>query len=179
MADPLGLYVGIVASLGTIIQLSEIVVEYLRNTVSATEEKEKLCTEILATRALLEKLHQKAGSPEWKHTLASMDAADEPLKRLESALQVLEAKAQPAKNRFRKVTKRFIWHFEKGEYVEILSKIQSSKLDFMTALGLYDPFVIGTYIISNSNEDLMTEMKALRTKFDSMNISRDGTYSLL
>jgi hypothetical protein len=138
MAEALGLYVGIVSSIGAIIELSESVVGYLRNTVRATEEKEKLLADIVATTALLKRLQEKAGSPEWKHTRESMEAADGPLKRLESALKALEAKAQPAKNRFRKVTKRLIWHFDKDEYAEILSYIQSSKLDFMTALGLYD-----------------------------------------
>ena len=143
MAEPLSLYVGIVASIGGIIRLSETVVEYLRNTARATEEKEKLLTEIVATSALLEKLREKAGSPEWKHTRESMEAADGSLKRLESALRALEAKAQPEKNRFRKVTKRLIWHFDKGEYAEILSKIESSKSNFMIALGLYDLLSLG------------------------------------
>jgi hypothetical protein len=121
--------------------LSESVVGYLRNTVRATEEKEKLLADIVATTAVLKKLESKAGSSEWKNTRKSMEAADGPLKRLESALKVLEAKAQPAKNRFCKVTKRLIWHFDKSEYAEILSSIQSSKLDFMTALGLYDLYL--------------------------------------
>jgi hypothetical protein len=137
MAEALGVYVGIVSSIGAIIALSESVVGYLRNTARATEEKEKLLADIVATTALLKKLQEKAGSPEWKNTRESMEAADGPLKRLESALKVLEAKAQPSKNRFRNVTKRLIWHFDKGEYAEILSSIQSSKLDFTTALGLY------------------------------------------
>ena len=139
MAEPLSLYVGIVGGIGAIIQLSETVVAYLRNTVRATKEIEKLLTEIVTTTALLQKLREKAKSPEWKHTRESMEAADGSLKLLESALQVLERKARLEKNRFRKVTKRLIWHFEKGgEYAEILSKIESSKSTFTIALGLYD-----------------------------------------
>jgi len=137
MAEPLSLYVGIVGGIGAIIQLSETVVAYLRNTVRATKEIEKLLTEIVTTTALLQKLREKAKSPEWKHTRESMEAADGSLKLLESALQVLERKAQLEKNRFRKVTNRLIWHFEKGEYAEILSKIESSKSTFTIALGLY------------------------------------------
>jgi predicted nuclease with TOPRIM domain len=126
-----------VSSIGAIIELSESVVGYLRNTVRATEEREKLVADIVATTALLKKLREKADSPQWKSTRESMETVDGPLKRLESALKAVEGKVQPAKNRFRKVTKRLVWHFEKGEYAEILSNIQSSKLDFMTALGLY------------------------------------------
>jgi F0F1-type ATP synthase delta subunit len=143
MAEALGLYVGIVASIGSIIQLSESVVQYLRNTAKASEDKEKLLTEIFASNTLLEKLREKAGSPEWKHTLESMEAAEGPLECLKSALQALETKAQRKKNRFRKVTKHLIWHFDKAEYAEILSKIERSKSNFMIALDLYDRLSLG------------------------------------
>ena len=39
MAEVAGLYVGLVASIGTLIQLSGIVVEYLRNTAGGTKAK--------------------------------------------------------------------------------------------------------------------------------------------
>ena len=39
VAEVVGVYVGIVASIGTISQLSEIVLEYLRKTAGANEEK--------------------------------------------------------------------------------------------------------------------------------------------
>jgi hypothetical protein len=134
--DPVSLYVGFVASVGTLIQLSEIVVEYLRNTAGAKEEKKKLITEIVSTRALLDELREKAKPPTWNKTVEMMEQPDGPLEILESALKKLETKAQPSNNRFVKVTSRFIFHFEKGEYEEILREIGTSKANFMMVLGL-------------------------------------------
>lgn len=65
MAEVAGLYVGLVASIGTLIQLSGIVVEYLRNTAGAPEQKRKLLNEIVSTTAILDDLQRKAQSPEW------------------------------------------------------------------------------------------------------------------
>jgi hypothetical protein len=138
--DPVSLYVGFVASIGTLIQLSEIVVEYLRNTAGAKEEKKKLIMEIVSTRALLNELRGRAKEPDWNNTVTLMERPDGPLKVLELALKNLEAIARPSNNRFAKVTSRFIFHFEKGEYEVMLSKIQRSKSDFMMALGLYEMF---------------------------------------
>ena len=137
MADPLSLYVGIVAGIGTLIQLSEIVLEYLRNTAGANEEKKNLLLEISATNILLKELEGKAKVPELKNTLESMQRPDGPLEMYRSALKAAEEKLQPAKNPFIKVTKRLVWHFRKGEFAEILAKITRSKSDFVTLLTLY------------------------------------------
>lgn len=64
MAEVAGLYIGLVASIGTLLQLSEIVVEYLRNTAGATEQKQKLLNEIVSTNALLDDLKRKTQSLE-------------------------------------------------------------------------------------------------------------------
>jgi len=136
MAEVAGLYVGLVASIGTLIQLSGIVVEYLRNTAGAPEQKRKLLNEIVSTTAILDDLQRKAQSPEWSNTLDLLQQPKGPLELFKSALQTLENKAKPSNNRFMKVTKRFIFHFEKGEYEEILAKIERSKSNFMIVLGL-------------------------------------------
>jgi hypothetical protein len=107
MAKALGLYVGIVSSIGAIIELSESVVGYLCNTVRAPEERERLLADIIATTAFLKRL-QEGDSLEWKNTRESVEASDGPLKRLESALKALEAQAQQGKNRFRKIRNRLI-----------------------------------------------------------------------
>jgi hypothetical protein len=136
MAEAAGLYVGLVASISTIIQLSGIVAEYLRNTAGATEQKRKLLKEIVSTTAILDELKWKAQSPEWVNTLEVIQQPKGPLQLFKSALQILENKAKPSNNRFMKVTKRFIFHFEKGEYEEILAKIERGKSNFMIELGL-------------------------------------------
>ena len=136
MAEALGLYVGIVASIGSIIQFSEIVLGYVRNTAGANEEKKALLLEISATNILLKELEGKAKAPEWKKTLESMQKLDGPLEIYRSALKSAEEKLQPSKNPFAKVTKRLVWHFQKGEFADILSKINRSRSDFNTLLNL-------------------------------------------
>ena len=143
MAEALGLYVGIVASIGSVIQLSEIVLEYLRNTAGANEEKKALLLEIYATNILLKELEAKAKAPEWKNTLESMQKPDGSLEMYRSALKAAEEKLQPAKNPFVKVTKRLVWHFQKGEFAEILAKIARSKSTFDTLLNLYVQTFLG------------------------------------
>jgi len=136
MAEVAGLYVGLVASIGTLIQLSGIVAEYLRNMAGAPEQKRKLLNEIVSTTTILDDLQRKAQSPEWSNTLDLLQQPKGPLELFKSALQALENKTKPSNNRFMKVTKRFIFHFEKGEYEEIFAKIERSKSNFMIVLGL-------------------------------------------
>jgi hypothetical protein len=61
MAEPTSLYVSLMASIGTLIQLSETVVDYLRSTAGAKKEKEKLLAEIISTFALVNELKNKSG----------------------------------------------------------------------------------------------------------------------
>jgi hypothetical protein len=183
--DPVSLYVGFVASVGTLIQLSEIAVEYLRNTAGAKEEKKKLITELVSTRALLHELRGKAKPPTWNNTVEMMEHPDGPLKVLESALKKLEAKAQPSNNLFAKVTSRFIFHFQKNEYHEILREIVTSKANFMMVLGLYYNPPALSLICSTSDEDLMAKLKGLNqdlstkltylnSKFAALEIGQNG-----
>lgn len=136
MAEAVGLYTGIVASIGTILQLSKEVAEYIRNTVGANEQRRELLRDITAVDALLRELERKAKLPEWKNTLKSIQGSDSPLALLESALVELQKKLQRPDNRFKRVTKRLVWHFQKEEYEEILSKIERSKSTLSILLNL-------------------------------------------
>ncbi len=111
MAEVLGLYVGIIASIGLVFQFSEIVLGYLHNTAGANEEKKALILEISATEILLKELEGKAKAPEWKHVLELMQTPGGLLEMYRSALKGAEEKLQPAKNPLVKVTKRLGWHF--------------------------------------------------------------------
>jgi hypothetical protein len=136
MAEAAGLYLGLVASIGSIIEFSEVVLEYIRNTAGANEEKKALLLEIMSTNTLLRELEGKAKAPEWRNTLESMQKPDGPLVQYRLALNGAAEKLQPSKNPFVKVTKRFVWHFQKGEFSEILGKIGRSKAAFDTLLSL-------------------------------------------
>jgi hypothetical protein len=129
--------IGLIAG---VIQIAEVVYEYARNTIGANKEKEDLLSEIEATNKLLKALQTKAKAPQWKNTLASMNKSDGPLQRYRSALEAARNKLRPAETSLGKAAKRAVWHFQKDEFAEILSKISRSKADFATLLNLYSPF---------------------------------------
>ena len=68
-----------------------------------------------------------------------MEKVDGLLKLYRSTLDLAEDKLQPSRNRFGKVTKRFVWYFQRGEFAEILAKIGRIKADFNALLNLYLP----------------------------------------
>jgi len=140
--EVVGLYVGIVAGIGSLIQLSETVLSYVRKTAGANEEKKALLLEISATNILLRELQRKAKAPEWEKTLESLQKPDGPLEVYRSALKSAEEKLEPSKNPFAKVTERFVWYFQKGEFTEILAKIGRSKATFDTIFNLYLAYLI-------------------------------------
>src|SRR5947207_1218874 len=140
--EVVGLYVGLVAGIGSLIQLSETVLSYVRKTAGANEEKKALLLEISATNILLRELQRKAKAPEWEKTLESLQKPDGPLEVYRSALKSAEEKLEPSKNPFAKVTERFVWYFQKGEFTEILAKIGRSKATFDTIFNLYLAYLI-------------------------------------
>jgi hypothetical protein len=126
----------IVGLIAGCLDVAGVVYDYARNTTGAAKEKEELLSEIEATNTLLKVLQAKAKSPQWKNTLASMENPDGILQSYQSALEAAKAMLDPAKTKLGKVAKQAVWHFQKGEFVEILSKISRSKADFATLLNL-------------------------------------------
>jgi hypothetical protein len=137
MAEVFGLYTGIVASVGGLLQLSEVIIEYLRNTMGAKEQMNKLITEIMATKILLEELRDTAKAPEWSNTLESLEKPGSPLELLRSSLEELDKKAKVSGSQMNKITKRLVWQFDRVEYEEILSRIERSKALLSLALQMY------------------------------------------
>ena len=135
--DPFTAGSTVVGFIAGILDIAEVIAEYIRNTVGANEEKEALLSEIDATNNLLKDLERKAKAPEWKSTRSSMEKLDGPLQRYRSALEAGQEKLRPAKTSVGKVAKQAVWHFQKGEFAEILLKISRSKSDFAILLTLY------------------------------------------
>ena len=142
MAEAVGPYVRIAASIGSLIQFSETIFEYIRKTTGANDEKKALLLEISATNILLKELERKVKAPEWEKTLESLQKPDGPLELYRSALKSAEEKLEASKHRFTRVTQRFVWYFQKDEFTEILAKIGRSKSTFDTILNLY-PCTLG------------------------------------
>jgi hypothetical protein len=128
--------VGLVASIGTLLQLSKQVAGYITDTAGANKQKMDLLKEVNATTALLDDLESKIKSPGQHETTAGIGRLGEPLELLGSTLKTLESKLRPAHNPFFKVTQRWVWHFQKDELTEILSKVERSKSSLSIALHL-------------------------------------------
>jgi hypothetical protein len=137
--DAISAVSAVVGLIAGVLDIAEVVYKYARNTIGANKEKEELLSEIDATNNLLKVLQAKAKAPQWKNTLASMEKSDGPLQLYRSALEAAQNKLQPAETSLGKAAKRGMWHFQKGEFGEILSKIIRSKADFATLLNLYWP----------------------------------------
>src|SRR5271167_2543442 len=124
----------VIGFIAGVLDIAEVVVEYTRNIFGANKEKEDLLLEIDATNNILKNL---AKSLQGKNTHSLMEKLDGPLQRCRSALEAAQEKLQPAETSVGKVAKRAVWHFQKGEFAEILLKISRSKSDFATLLTLY------------------------------------------
>jgi len=134
MAEALSLYTGIVASLGSIIAFSETVFEYARKLAGAKEDKRKLLLEITAMTTVLKDLEEIAKARKLKNTQDLM-RSDGPLQLYKSALEDAERKLRPD-NRFIKVTERFVWYFQRGEFDDIIGRIDRSHAIFNTLLNV-------------------------------------------
>jgi hypothetical protein len=134
MAEAVGLYTGIFASLGSIIAFSDTVFEYARKVAGAKEDKRKLLLEITAMTTMLKDLEEKAKARKLKNTQDLM-RSDGPLQLYKSALEDAEKKLRPD-NRFIKVTQRFVWYFQRGEFDDIIGRIVRSHATFNTLLNV-------------------------------------------
>lgn len=132
MADPLSTYLGILSSVASLLQLSRNVTDFIRNIRTEDEQKRDLLKEIAVIEILLEDLDRKAKSPGWEKTLRSSVG---PLDSLKAALQILTGKLRPVDGSLSALTNRLLWYFEKGEYEELLSKIERSKSTLALVLG--------------------------------------------
>jgi hypothetical protein len=61
--------------------------------------------------------------------------SDGPLQLYKSALEDAEKKLRPD-NRFIKVTERFVWYFQRGEFDDIIGRIDRSHAIFNTLLNV-------------------------------------------
>jgi hypothetical protein len=136
MADPIILYTGFITSLGSIIAFSETIFEYARKTAGANAEKKTLLLEITAMSTMLKDLEAKAKARKLKNTVDLIQKSHGPLEQYKAALEDAEKKLRPSSNRFIKVTQRFVWYFQQGEFGDIIQRIIRSNEAFNTLLKL-------------------------------------------
>jgi len=136
MADPASAVLGIITSITALLELLKNVTKFIREIREEDQQKRDLLKEIVATGQVLQELERKAKSPEWENTVRSMNRSDGPLDLLKSALETLKVKLRPGDTPLANFTNRILWYFEKGEYEEILSKIERGKATLSLILDL-------------------------------------------
>lgn len=123
----------VVGFIAVVLDIATVVVEYTRNMLGEKEEKQALPLEIEATNSLLKRLKANAEGSQWlKITNTSMEELDGPFRRYQS-LEVARKKLESGAG---KAVKRARWHFQKGEFTEILDKITRSKAEFALLLSV-------------------------------------------
>ena len=134
MADPLSISSGIIA----ILQLASSVVQYLNAVRDASDERQKLITEIGSVTGFLyllnESVETQYRTSPLSTTYKSLCVADGPLDQFKDALNELAAKLRPAHGGLRRTGKALLWPFQKSEINSILYKIERQKTLFSLAL---------------------------------------------
>lgn len=133
MADPLSTTASIVA----IIQLSSVVVEYIRGVRGATMERTRLRREVRACGFILQQLKDDADDTEegkaWSETIKALEGTDAPLGRLWVALNVVKAKLEPTTG-LEKALTCLKWPFNEKEVEKIISAMEREKTLLLLAL---------------------------------------------
>ena len=130
MADPLS----ITASLIAVLQLSTVVVKYLRDVSESGGLKNTLLLEISATKGILETLEDHAANAqETDPVLENVELLQEPLKNHTALLKKLES-ILLASSKLKKLGKALKWPFEKSDILETLAALERSKTLFGLAL---------------------------------------------
>jgi hypothetical protein len=134
MADALGVTASIIA----LLQLSGVVIGYLKDLKDASKDCQNILLEIGNTRCLLQVLNDLiTGShtqPSYLAAARSLAVLHGPLDQFRSALERLSEKIITPANGFAKAAKVLTWSLKKDEVKELLSTIERLKSLFSLAL---------------------------------------------
>ncbi|KAF8847654.1 hypothetical protein BDZ45DRAFT_811419 [Acephala macrosclerotiorum] len=134
MADVLGVTASIIA----LLQLSGVVIGYLKDVKDASKDCQTILLEIGSTRCLLQVLNDLlTGShtqPSYLAAARSLAVPHGPLDQFRSALERLSGKIITPANGFAKAAKVLTWSLKKDEVKELLSTIERLKSLFSLAL---------------------------------------------
>lgn len=125
--------VGFAASICSLLELSEMVITYIKDAKGANGERNTLIGELAGTKAILSELESKADADEWRATMEALMTKNGPRDQFKSVLDRLEKKLS-VEGKLRRVAKLLTWHFAKEEIKEMLSQIERVKSLFVLAL---------------------------------------------
>lgn len=130
MTDPLN----VVASVVTLLQLTQVVVQGLSSVKGALNERSRIRDEIIYVSGLLFNLKGQLSRNEiWSTVVSSLASDAGPLEQLTEALEQLAKRLSPADG-VKNVGKRLVWPFQKDEVEGILRRIERQKLLILLAM---------------------------------------------
>ncbi|CAF9938308.1 MAG: hypothetical protein HETSPECPRED_001028 [Heterodermia speciosa] len=136
MAEPLSILGGFAA----VIQISQVVVGYIKAVKGAKEERQRLLFEIRYTTVLCENLKDKADvdADQWMPTLRILSQEESgPLGQFKKTLDRLQSKLKSgskSKGRLDNIIVALKWPFEQDEFREILAHMERQKSLFNLAM---------------------------------------------
>lgn len=130
MADGLGVAASIIA----LLQLSGVVISYLKDVKDASKDCQNILLEIGNTRCLLQVLNDLSTQPSYLAVVKSLAVIHGPLDQFRSVLERLSDKIVTPSNTFAKAAKALTWSLKKDEVKELLSTLERLKSHFSLAL---------------------------------------------
>lgn len=118
---------GLAASITNLLELAKNAIDYMKDVYEATQEKQMLLQEVIATRDVLAKLDLYSKEDKWKQTIEALNRRQGPVEQLTSVLKRLVAKLKPPSGKWSKAVNALIWPFAKGEVGIFLTRIERIK----------------------------------------------------
>jgi hypothetical protein len=134
MADPLSITASIIA----VLQLSGSVVNMFATAYQASEDRNRIMTEITSVIGILFHLKDLAERAphggHWPQVMKSLAVPQGPIAQFQSTLEELASRLQPQVGR-RMLGKYIKWPFQKEQVKDILAILERQKSTFLVALA--------------------------------------------
>lgn len=164
MADPLS----IIGAISSIVQLSQLVVGYIKAAKGAESDRQSLLAQVNATATLCQTLMDSAeiDAKPWMKTLQSISEEDVgPLISFRRTLEYLKTKLAPANRQAKDPVQSFKsslkWPFETNSLREVLADIEKQKS--LLALALANDNLKLSAAILKTSQDAAQTLSAMRT----------------
>jgi hypothetical protein len=143
--DPLSIAVSVL----TLLQLTEKVIKYARQTKDLPRERTRVLQEASGLFGLLVTLKSLVDDCDpqdpWLQATSRLATSDGPLDQYRSALEKLIDKIMPGDG-LRKIGQALVWKFTKEDISDLLSQIERVKSLIDIALGMDDVLVTRSYL---------------------------------
>jgi hypothetical protein len=143
--DPLSITVSVL----TLLQLTEKVIKYARQTKDSPKERTRVLQEASGLFGLLVTLKSLVDDCDpqdpWLRATSRLAASDGPLEQYRSALEKLVGKVMPDDG-LRRIGQVLVWKFTKEDILDLLSRIERVKSLIDIALGMDDMSVSRYYL---------------------------------